>query len=49
MPLKIYFNDRGLAKVKVALARGKRQYDKRKAIADRDQKRNLDRAMKRFR
>ena len=49
VPLRIYFNDRGLAKVQVALARGKRQYDKRKTIAERDQKRNLDRAMKKFR
>ncbi len=49
VPLRIYFNDRGLAKVQVALAKGKRQYDKRKTIAERDQKRNLDRAMKKFR
>ena len=49
VPLKIYFNDRGLAKVTVALAKGKRQYDKRQAITDRDQRRDLDRATKKFR
>ncbi|MCP4453599.1 MAG: SsrA-binding protein SmpB [Planctomycetes bacterium] len=48
VPLKIYFNDRGLAKVTVALAKGKRQYDKRQTIADRDQRRDLDRARKQY-
>ena len=49
VPLRIYFNDRGLAKIELALARGKRQYDKRKAITDRDQKRDVDRTMKKYR
>ena len=49
MPLKIYFNDRGLAKIELALARGKRQYDKRQAMAKRDQKRDIDRNMKKYR
>ena len=49
VPLKLYFNTRGLAKALIALARGKRQYDKRRTISDRDQKRDLDRAMKTFR
>ncbi len=49
VPLKIYFNDRGLAKLQMALAKGKRQYDKRKSIAERMQKRDIDRDMKRFR
>lgn len=49
VPLKIYFNDRGLAKAQIALARGKRQYDKRKTISDRDQRRDLDRAVKNMR
>jgi SsrA-binding protein len=48
VPLRIYFNDRGLAKVTVALAKGKRQYDKRQTITDRDQRRDLDRARKQF-
>lgn len=48
VPLKIYFNDRGLAKAQIALARGKRQFDKRQTIGDRDRKRDLDRAMKQF-
>ncbi len=48
VPLRIYFNDRGLAKIELALARGKRQYDKRKAIAERTQKRDVDRSMKKY-
>ncbi|MFC1676393.1 SsrA-binding protein SmpB [Planctomycetota bacterium] len=49
VPLKIYFNDRGYAKIQLGLARGKRQYDKRKTIAERQQKRDLDRDMKKYR
>ena len=49
VPLRIYFNDRGLAKIELALARGKRQYDKRQAITKRDQKRDVDRSMKKYR
>lgn len=49
VPLRIYFNDRGLAKIELALARGKRQYDKRQAITERDQKRDVDRNMKKYR
>lgn len=49
VPLRIYFNDRGLAKIELALARGKRQYDKRQTITKRDQKRDVDRSMKKYR
>ena len=49
VPLRIYFNDRGLAKIELALAKGKRQYDKRKAIAERQQRRDVDRNMKKYR
>ncbi len=49
VPLRIYFNDRGLAKIELALARGKRQYDKRKAIAEREQKRDIARNMRKYR
>lgn len=49
VPLRIYFNDRGLAKTELALARGKRQYDKRQTISERDRKRDVDRTMKKYR
>jgi len=49
VPLRIYFNDRGLAKIELALARGKRKYDKRKIIDERTQKRDVERDMKKYR
>lgn len=49
VPLRIYFNNRGLAKIELALARGKRLYDKRQTITERDQRRDLDRSMKKYR
>lgn len=44
VPLKMYLL-RGLAKVEIALAKGKRQYDKRRKIAERDAKRRIERAL----
>jgi SsrA-binding protein len=49
VPLRLYFSSRGLAKVELALAQGKRQYDKRKSITERTQKRDIDRSMKKYR
>ncbi len=46
VPLKIYFNDKGKAKVELALAKGKKHYDKRQDIAERDAQRDIDRAVK---
>ncbi|MEC7263421.1 MAG: SsrA-binding protein SmpB [Bacteroidota bacterium] len=48
IPLNLFLNDRGLAKVNIALAKGKKLYDKRDTIKDRDTKRNLDRVKKSF-
>jgi len=45
IPLRVYFA-RNRAKVEVGLARGKRQYDKRQAMAERDGKRDADRALR---
>jgi len=49
VPLQIHFNKRGFAKVELSLAKGKRQYDKRRVIAERQQKRDIDRDMKKYR
>jgi SsrA-binding protein len=49
VPLRIYFSNRGLAKIELALAKGKRQYDKRRAITERQQKRDVDRDTKKYR
>ena len=48
IPLNLFINDRGLAKVNIGLAKGKKLYDKRETIKDRDTKRNLDRVKKSF-
>lgn len=47
VPLKLFINERGLAKIVVAVARGKKQYDKRASIREREDRRSMDRAMKR--
>ena len=48
VPLRLFINDKGLAKLEIALARGKKIYDKRQVMKDRDNKRNLDRIKKNF-
>lgn len=45
IPLKLYFNRRGFVKVELALGKGKKLYDKRKDIKERDLKRQLKRAI----
>lgn len=49
VPLAIFFNERGLAKVTLALARGKTHGDKRATIQKRDQQRDADRELRRRR
>lgn len=46
IPLRLYFNDRGLAKVDLGLVKGKTRGDKRETLKKRDQKREMDRAMR---
>lgn len=46
VPSRVYVNERGLAKVEVALVQGKKNYDKRDSIKDRDTKRMMNRAIK---
>ncbi|AZQ58000.1 SsrA-binding protein SmpB [Maribacter sp. MJ134] len=48
VPLNLFLNDRGLAKIQIALAKGKKLYDKRESIKDRDNKRDLARIKKSF-
>jgi SsrA-binding protein len=48
IPLNLFINDRGLAKMKIALARGKKLYDKRETIKARESNRNLARIKKSF-
>jgi SsrA-binding protein len=46
VPLRLFINDRGLAKLVIATARGKKQYDKRQSIKEREDKRTIDRMFK---
>jgi SsrA-binding protein len=46
IPLEIYFNERNWAKVVIALAKGKKLYDKRESIAKKDARRQAERAIK---
>tara|TARA_R110002012_G_scaffold315480_1_gene529331 strand:+ start:304 stop:762 length:459 start_codon:yes stop_codon:yes gene_type:complete len=46
IPLRLFLNEKGLAKLDIALCKGKKLYDKRETIKDRDNKRNLDRIKK---
>ncbi|QYA25799.1 SsrA-binding protein SmpB [Gramella sp. MT6] len=48
IPLRLFINDRGLAKLQIALAKGKKLYDKRETIKDRESKRRLDRIKKEY-
>lgn len=46
VPLRMFINERGLAKLVIGIGRGKKQYDKRQSIKERDDKRMMDRLMK---
>jgi len=48
VPLRLFINDRGFAKLEIALAKGKQTHDKREVIKDRDNKRDLARIKKSF-
>ena len=49
VPLKLFINENGYAKLEIALAKGKKTHDKREVIKDRDSKRDLARIKKSFR
>lgn len=46
IPVKLYINDRGLAKLSIALAKGKKLHDKRESLKEKDAKRQIGRALK---
>ncbi|MCT4665922.1 MAG: SsrA-binding protein SmpB [Flavobacteriales bacterium] len=48
IPLELFINEKGLAKLKLAVAKGKKLHDKRNTLKDRDIKRQLDRVSKRY-
>ncbi len=48
VPLRLFINEKGLAKLVIALARGKHEYDKRESIKERDDKREMDRIKRNY-
>lgn len=48
VPLRLFTNEKGLAKLEIALCRGKKNFDKRETMKDRDTKRDLDRIKKSY-
>lgn len=44
IPIRMYINDKGLAKLDIGLAKGKKSYDKRQSLKEKDAKREIDRA-----
>lgn len=47
VPIKIFLNQKGFAKMEIALCKGKKHYDKRESLKQKDHKREIDRMMKR--
>ena len=45
-PVRLFLNEKGFAKLRIALARGKKEYDKRETLKQKDAKREMDRYMK---
>ena len=48
VPMRLFINEKGLAKLVIALARGKHEYDKRESIKERDDKREMDRIKRNY-
>lgn len=48
IPIRVYLNEKGFAKMDIALAKGKKEYDKRNTLKDKEDRREMDRAMKHF-
>ncbi|HRU63725.1 MAG TPA: SsrA-binding protein [Paludibacteraceae bacterium] len=46
VPLKLFINEKGLAKLEIALVRGKKLYDKRQSLKEKEDQRNIERALK---
>ncbi len=48
VPLRLFINDKGYAKLEIGLAKGKKMHDKRETLRSKDAKREIDRVMKKF-
>lgn len=47
VPVRLFINEKGLAKLVIALAKGKKEYDKRESLKEKDDRREMDRMFKR--
>ena len=48
IPLRVFLSERGFAKIEIGVGRGKKKFDKRETLKDKDTKREVDRAMKKY-
>jgi SsrA-binding protein len=48
IPLRLFVNERGFAKLEIGIGRGKKKFDKRESLKEKDTKRELDRVMKKY-
>jgi SsrA-binding protein len=48
VPIRLFLSDRGFAKLEIGLGRGKKTFDKRESIKQKDNKREIDRVMKKY-
>lgn len=48
VPLKLFFDENGRVKMQLGVCRGKKEYDKRQSLREKDDRREMDRAMKRY-
>jgi SsrA-binding protein len=46
VPVRLFINEKGLAKLAIALAKGKKEYDKRQSLKEKEDRREMDRALK---
>jgi len=46
VPLELYFNDRNIVKIQIAIAKGKQLHDKRNDLKEKDMKRDMERSIK---
>lgn len=49
LPLRLFVNERGFAKLEIGIGRGKKKFDKRESIKQKDTKRDIDRVLKKYR
>ena len=49
IPLRLFIGERGYAKLEIGVGKGKKKFDKRESLKEKDTKREMDRAMKKYR